>query len=720
MAGSDVEILIGARIDPLTTALASAKSSVNSFTNDVKGALGGLSSSFGSVTGAFTGLGAALGGGALAGALAGVATALEKFGGYAAEISTMSATLGVTTDQFQAMKAVADETTVSQEVMARGVERLTNSLNEARQGSAAAIENLKNLGVTNQQIASPTFTIADLLQTLHNRLNDTNTAAATQATLLQELGVRGAQFATWLKAADLSSAGVAEQMDKVNGLTKEQIADLTAAFAAWKTFGQEIENAFAKATLAAVKFYGFLKENLSKAGPGGGGAPTPTAETAKVGTIDRGQAEAAQASASAAVQIAQSHDITEAVLKDLKEQVAETQAGTAERLAAAQKYYDAVKQYFAGTAEKTETAAAHAELLSAEREYQAKRIELENQSTAAIKASTAAAMKAATEAVDEATKALDVMVEDARGDYKAQEEAAVGSITRQIDAIHAQAAEHRISSAEELSDTQALLGQEWADEQAYYAKLRALQVASGASTKAVDTAEETAHQAYLSAMQAADKKYTTEMAADWKQLGLQMQTSIASNLTAMIERTKTFTQAVHALLGSLIDSLIQMFVKMAIQWIVNQLMQQAASTATANAQIGIASAVAGAEGTASFAGAPWPVDLGAPAFGAQMAAVAAGYSIGSAYGGYEVPSGLNPLTQLHEGEHVLPESIASRYKSNAPDGGGGGRAGDTNNFHIAAHDARGLEGFLRSPGGQKLITETISRAYRRGTRGTRR
>ena len=49
--------------------------------------------------------------------------------------------------------------------------------------------------------------------------------------------------------------------------------------------------------------------------------------------------------------------------------------------------------------------------------------------------------------------------------------------------------------------------------------------------------------------------------------------------------------------------------------------------------------------------------------------------IASASGGYDIPGGLNPLTQLHQREMVLPAQHADVIRRLASDGGGGGGGG---------------------------------------------
>ena len=63
----------------------------------------------------------------------------------------------------------------------------------------------------------------------------------------------------------------------------------------------------------------------------------------------------------------------------------------------------------------------------------------------------------------------------------------------------------------------------------------------------------------------------------------------------------------------------------------------------------------------------------------------------SASMGFDVPAGLNPLTQLHEQEMVLPKEQADVIRSMA--GGGGGGGGDT--YNVYAMDSRSFEQFLK-------------------------
>lgn len=70
----------------------------------------------------------------------------------------------------------------------------------------------------------------------------------------------------------------------------------------------------------------------------------------------------------------------------------------------------------------------------------------------------------------------------------------------------------------------------------------------------------------------------------------------------------------------------------------------------------------------------------------------------SAARGYDIPKGLNPLTQLHEEEMVLPKQYANVIRGLAASGGGdeAPRGGDTYNWHVTTPDPRAFRDFLKA------------------------
>lgn len=86
----------------------------------------------------------------------------------------------------------------------------------------------------------------------------------------------------------------------------------------------------------------------------------------------------------------------------------------------------------------------------------------------------------------------------------------------------------------------------------------------------------------------------------------------------------------------------------------------------------------------------------------------------SAAGGYDIPSGINPVTQLHAEEMVLPAKYANAFRDMVAGGGAGGQpAGDTHHWHVNALDARSFEGMLRN-GGSDVIVKSLQERRRSG------
>lgn len=149
--------------------------------------------------------------------------------------------------------------------------------------------------------------------------------------------------------------------------------------------------------------------------------------------------------------------------------------------------------------------------------------------------------------------------------------------------------------------------------------------------------------------------------------------------------------ALKGVLTSIGSTIIQEVVVKPIQ---KRIMLWAQERALALSGIGADAAKAASGAAASQASIPivGPM-LALAAMGAIMTAVGGLKSkVPSAEGGWSVPSGINPLTQLHEEEMVLPKDIANPLRQNLAAGQGMGGKGDT--FVIQAMDSRSLERFL--------------------------
>ena len=88
--------------------------------------------------------------------------------------------------------------------------------------------------------------------------------------------------------------------------------------------------------------------------------------------------------------------------------------------------------------------------------------------------------------------------------------------------------------------------------------------------------------------------------------------------------------------------------------------------------------------------------LAVAAFAAMMAMVLG--SLHSAEGGFDIPAGTNPMTQLHQNEMVLPAKYADVIRGMAGNSGGNSNGGGTTTVHIHAMDAQSFSQFIYKNG----------------------
>lgn len=203
----------------------------------------------------------------------------------------------------------------------------------------------------------------------------------------------------------------------------------------------------------------------------------------------------------------------------------------------------------------------------------------------------------------------------------------------------------------------------------------------------------------------------------------QMQQSFSQAITGMLTRAQTLRQGLNSIFKSILSSFIQtMVVDKTVAWAAGLMKDTALyqlffgtkatleatgaattmSTKAAEAEVVVAANAveAGTGAAASVASIPivgWAMAAGVLA--AVMAMVmGAGGNIKSASGGFDIPSGVNPVTQLHEDEMVLPAHLANPLRSKLAGGDEGGSSGGGathNHFHINAMDARSFASYVK-------------------------
>jgi hypothetical protein len=134
--------------------------------------------------------------------------------------------------------------------------------------------------------------------------------------------------------------------------------------------------------------------------------------------------------------------------------------------------------------------------------------------------------------------------------------------------------------------------------------------------------------------------------------------------------------------------------KLAAEWIANLVIGKVTAVQAAFADISASAARAGAAAFASTAAIPIVGPGLAPAAGAAAYAGAMSFTSGlaaaSAAGGFDIPAGVNPMTQLHAREMVLPEKHADVIRSIADGGGGSGLPP----IHVHGTDPRSIKRML--------------------------
>lgn len=250
-----------------------------------------------------------------------------------------------------------------------------------------------------------------------------------------------------------------------------------------------------------------------------------------------------------------------------------------------------------------------------------------------------------------------------------------------------------ISEKERLERSRALIAEEFAAERQREAE-KAAQYAS-------DEQQYAEHMKRIAeingkevlALKKLGNQITVEGFKPWRTLFDSITSGFSSAIRGVIQGTQTLGQAVRNILQTVVLSVVDMGIKMLAQWALNAIVGAAIERASALGKIGASAAVAAAATFASISAIPVIGPGMAPeaAAAAYKATLAWGFAIPAAAKGYDIPAGVNPLTQLHQREMVLPEAESDVIRNLAARGGGGE---PQINLYVNAVDARGVKRLL--------------------------
>src|SRR5882672_7036068 len=234
------------------------------------------------------------------------------------------------------------------------------------------------------------------------------------------------------------------------------------------------------------------------------------------------------------------------------------------------------------------------------------------------------------------------------------------------------------------------------------------------------------YQEQLNAIKALKQKHTADMASIDNQMALDAKKTLdtwfgpAGNafqkfVDGVISGTRKWTDVVRGALVSMAQEYAATFVKIGLNWVKTELLKTnatvasvtartTAETAGASESILVTAGAAVANITAkafeaagsvyaSIAAIPVVGPFLAPAMAVAAAATVLGFigHIAHAAGGFDVPAGMNPMTQLHQEEMVLPADIANPLRASLAAGGG---MGGEVHLHVHTQSVKDFKRFL--------------------------
>ncbi|MFL9610179.1 hypothetical protein ACKF11_08860 [Methylobacillus sp. Pita2] len=212
-----------------------------------------------------------------------------------------------------------------------------------------------------------------------------------------------------------------------------------------------------------------------------------------------------------------------------------------------------------------------------------------------------------------------------------------------------------------------------------------------------------------------ENEMAKQQKADYDEMFAPITNAFNKSITGMIQGTQTLRDVTRNMLLNIASEYAAMGVRVLMNWVANETRKTMATAAGATTRTGIETAAAAqstalsgsstlvsimndayeamAGAYAAIAGIPYVGPFLAPAVAAGAFTVVAGLagSVASAQGGYDIPGGVNPLTQLHEREMVLPAQHADVIRALSERGAAGGgnlppivlKGADANGFFIA-------------------------------------
>jgi hypothetical protein len=505
---------------------------------------------------------------AVAGAIEGITSKIMELGARAAEIRATSDVLGVSVEQYQAMKAAADEAGVPINALVLVSERLAGMLQKARDNSGEAVEELKRLGITNEQITSKTFGTNDALAVLHQKLTDAGSAATEQNRLLELFQRRGANAIEVLKLYGGGQDEVATRTKTLNGLTTDQTGAATKVYASFKALGDYLANTFTKVLSAdydaQMKRVQMMTRVASTIFASAASSPAlqatiqiPAPQVASV--APQVQADAAAANAALQTVSVTAHRVTIEDLNALRDTVDSYRSGTSERLAAMKSLATAAKEFYP-TDQADKYRSILKELANEEREYASAQVRAEEESSRAMEESARIRQRLISEQITANQKYLDEQSAIAREDTESATRVARMKLEAQLTELNEETDAHRLS-AKQKYDTAAALTAQLAqlDKQNLQNELLSLEPGTAAYERVANQIKEIDARLYED-LASLRRKYTSETEKDsrtevaiWQKAVGEIEGAEGTLISDLLTRRKSLSQSLLGVASQLVQ-----------------------------------------------------------------------------------------------------------------------------------------------------------------------
>ena len=279
----------------------------------------------------------------------------------------------------------------------------------------------------------------------------------------------------------------------------------------------------------------------------------------------------------------------------------------------------------------------------------------------------------------------------------------------------------------QISDVQAIAAEATLQDRLYQIDLQALKdkeqqfdgsLEKIAANNAAIEQLERQHQTQLTLIKS---QATVAQSKDMTTFNASMRSGFESSMAGMIQGTMTLKSGLQAVWNSILQGFAQLISKKVTAWALGETVQTGATVAgnatrtasdwmaattsvMANAWSAVKNiAMKAWEVAASVYASVAAIPVVGPWLAPAMAVAATGTVMGfaanvaSAEGGYDIPAGISPMTQLHEKEMVLPAHIATPLRESIAGGGVGSSA--PMSFTVNAIDSRGVREFFNQHGG---------------------